>query len=595
MKKLFSILIISLMISSCGKKTVSKNGLTDILNNYYTESLDLNPMSATYYGDKGYNGLLRNNLTQSFKLEEKAFYTKYLDLLKSCDSSNFSELDRLNYEVLKWQCNIMLEGLKFHQELMPVSQIAADDCTTSLHITIGQLATGTGAQPFNTVKDYYDWLSRLDGFVVWCDTAVENMKTGIKKGYVLPRVLAERVIPQLEELIKGSYSENLFYKPLLSFPAKFSETEKVKLKKAYSEKIQTKIIPVLTRLYLFFKNDYLPHCRESSGIADLPDGKEFYSYLIKLHTTATLGADEIFDLGNKEVERITKEMEHVKEQAGYNGSLISFFDFVRKNKNLMPYKTPEEVIDHFKNIHEIVESNIKNLFDFVPRTRFEIRRTEAFREKSASAEYIPASLDGSRPGIFYVPVPDAPQYNIFYDESLFLHEAIPGHHFQGSIQQEDTTQTKFHRTLWYDAYGEGWALYSESLGKDLGLYKDPYLYFGMLSEEMHRAIRLVVDVGIHSKGWTREQAIKYSLEHEAETESSITAEIERYMAWPGQALSYKLGQLKITELRGKTQQVLGDKFDIRKFHHQILESGNLPLVLLENKINRWIEQEKKSK
>jgi len=281
-------------------------------------------------------------------------------------------------------------------------------------------------------------------------------------------------------------------------------------------------------------------------------------------------------------------MEKVKEQVGFKGDLKAFFDHVRNKKELMPYREPQQVIDHFNDIHEKMKPHLKDLFDLTPKTAFEVRRTEAFREASASAEYNQGSLDGTRPGIFYVPIPNVRKYNIFSDEDLFLHEAIPGHHYQTSLQQENTALPDFRKTLWYSAYGEGWALYTESLGKELGLYDDPYQYFGMLSAEMHRAIRLVVDTGLHSKGWTRERAIQYSLENEAESEESIIAEIERYMAIPGQALSYKIGQLKIRELRAKAEKEMGEKFSIREFHNKVLESGCLPLKLLEDKIDIWI-------
>ena len=281
-------------------------------------------------------------------------------------------------------------------------------------------------------------------------------------------------------------------------------------------------------------------------------------------------------------------MEKVKTQVGYKGDLKSFFDYVRNNKDLMPFSTPEEVIANFNAIHERMKPQLERLFDLKPKTPFEVRRTEAFREKSASAEYNSGSLDGTRPGIFYTPIPDAKTYNVYSDESLFLHEAIPGHHYQISLTQESTELPDFRKTLWYSGYGEGWALYCESLGKELGLYTDPYQYFGMLGAEMHRAIRLVVDTGIHSKGWTREQAIQYSLDHEAESEEGIISEIERYMANSGQALSYKIGQLKIQELRAKAEQALGDKFDIRQFHNQVLETGCVPLAILEDKIDGWI-------
>ncbi len=299
-------------------------------------------------------------------------------------------------------------------------------------------------------------------------------------------------------------------------------------------------------------------------------------------------ADEIHQLGLKEVERITAEMEKVKQQVGFNGDMKSFFNFVRNDKDLMPYTEPQQVLDHFQNIYDRIKPHLDELFDHKPKTKFEIRETEKFREESASAEYSPGSLDGTRPGIFYVPIPDASKYNVYSDESLFLHEAIPGHHYQISLTQENEDLSTFRKTIWYSGYGEGWALYCESLGKELGLYTDPFQYFGRLSQEMHRAIRLVVDTGIHAEKWTREQAIQYSMDHEADSEASITAEIERYMANPGQALSYKIGEIKIRELRDLAKEKLGDKFDIREFHNQVLSTGCVPLEILERKIRNWI-------
>jgi len=587
MKKNFVIITVALLIASCKNLNIEKNDLSKLFENYYTESLSLYPLNATYNGDTGYNYLLRNDITREFKSEEKKFYTKYLNLLKSYESNNLTDKDKISYRILKRECEDNLEGLTFHDELIPMNQFG------SLPILIGQLGSGNDAQPFKTVKDYRDWLSRVDGFTVWCDSAMENMKRGMKQGYVLPKSLAEKVIPQLDDLAKGPAEENLFYKPILSFPAGFSQEDRNKIKAAYIAKIENDLIPNFKKLENFIKKDYLPNCRETSGISALPDGKAYYAFLIKKYTTTNLASDTIYKIGIKEVGRITNEMEKIKEQVGYKGDLISFFDFVRKNKQLMPYKTPEDIINHFRDIQKTVEGNLKNLFDIYPRTRLEIRRVEAFNQKSQFAYYNAGSFDGSRPGVFYVSIPDSSKYNIFEDEDLFLHEGIPGHHLQISIQNQDTTLPKFRRGLWYSGYGEGWGLYAESLGKDLGLYSNPYQCLGNLSMEMHRAIRLVVDVGIHSKGWTREQAIKYTLDHEAEPERIIISEVERYMAAPGQALSYKIGQLKIIELRHKAEKELGSKFDIRKFHHKILESGCIPLTLLEQRINTWIEEEKK--
>ncbi|MDP5062650.1 MAG: DUF885 domain-containing protein, partial [Maribacter sp.] len=355
-----------------------------------------------------------------------------------------------------------------------------------------------------------------------------------------------------------------------------------------------KLIPAYKELHDFMATEYLDAGRESSGIQGIPDGDAYYAYQIKLYTTTNMTASEIHEIGLKEVARISAEMEAVKKQVGFKGDLKAFFTEVRNKKELMPFKDPQEVVDNFNAIHKRMMPKVNALFSKQPKTPFEVRRTEAFREASASAEYNPGSLDGTRPGIFYVPIPDVTSYNMYSDEDLFLHEAIPGHHFQISLTQENEDLPQFRKSLWYSAYGEGWALYTESLGKELGLYTDPYQYFGMLGAEMHRAVRLVVDTGLHSKGWSREKAIEYSLDNEAESEASITSEIERYMANPGQALSYKIGQLKIMELRAKAKANLGDDFDIKVFHEKVLELGCVPLALLEEQIMNWINANTKA-
>jgi uncharacterized protein (DUF885 family) len=417
-----------------------------------------------------------------------------------------------------------------------------------------------------------------------------NMRKGMETGVVLPKSLIEKVIPQFADFAKEPVEENLFYTPALNFPEEVGLDSKSRLEKAYYKMVAEKVIPKFKAFNDFMVNEYLPVGRETSGISSIPNGEAYYNNRIKYYTTTTMTADEIFELGKSEVARLSSEMEKVKSQVGFEGDLKSFFDYVRNNKELMPFTDPQQVIDNFNAIHEKMKPQLSQLFDLTPKTAFVVKRTEEFREASASAEYSSGSLDGTRPGVFYVPIPDVSAYNTYSDEDLFLHEAIPGHHYQISLQQENTKLHSFRKTLWYSAYGEGWALYAESLGAELGLYDDPYQYFGMLGAEMHRAIRLVVDAGMHTKGWTREEAIQYSLENEAESEASIISEIERYMAGPGQALSYKIGQLKIRQLRAKAEMELGDKFDIKVFHNKVLESGCIPLKLLENKIDQWIAE-----
>jgi uncharacterized protein (DUF885 family) len=578
-----------LVIQSCTQKKSDKESMSaikDLFENYYQERLPLYPLEATMNGDNRYNDLMSDDLTRAGKEKLIAFYKKYQAKLSEYDREKLSAEEKVSWDLLQWECSINLEGLLLPMELVPLNQIF------STHLMISQMAGGGSLQPFKTVKDYENWLKRVDGFVVWCDTAMVNMKSGIKQGYVLPTPLIKKMIPQLAGMDHGPVTEHLFYGPVKNFPKDFPEEEKTRLKQEYAAMVETKIIPVFKKLHDFVKNEYLPAGRSTSGFDALPNGKAIYESNIRYFTTTEMTADEIHRLGLSEVERISKEMEKVKEQVGYKGDLKSFFNEVRTNKKLMPFSKPEEVIAHFNKIHETMKPHLKKLFDLTPKTPFEVRRTEAFREASASAEYNPGLANGTRPGVFYVPVPDAKTYNIVSDESLFLHEAIPGHHYQISLQQENTALPEFRKNLWYSAYGEGWALYCESLGKELGLYTDPYQYFGMLSAEMHRAIRLVVDTGLHAKGWTREQAIQYSLDHEAESEESITAEIERYMAAGGQALSYKIGQLKIRELRSKAEKALGDRFRISDFHNLVLESGCVPLKLLEDKVNVWIESKK---
>lgn len=576
-----------LLVTACNQEKPNEEvkevtPFNELLDNYNEEKLKLFPMEATFSGDSRYNDYLPNDLSQEFRDQLSEFYTQYLNSLENYSKDSLSESQQLSYDVLKWECQMNLDDLKYPMYLMPINQM------WTLNLVFGQFASGSSAQPFNTVEDYNNWLKRVDDYIAWGDTAVANMKTGIEQGVVLPKSLIKKVIPQLESLAGGEVEDHLFYTPAKNIPEGISDEDKAKIQADYKDMVENKITPLYSRMSEFVKGDYLNAGRESTGIDAFPFGKDYYQHQIKKYTTTNMTANEVFELGKSEVARILSEMEEVKKQVGYEGDLKSFFNYVREKPELMPFKKPEEVIANFEAIHETMKPQLEKLFDKTPKTPFQVKRTEAFREASASAEYNQGSKDGSRPGTFYVPIPDVTKYNMYSDESLFLHEAIPGHHYQISLQQENEDLPEFRKTLWYSAYGEGWALYSESLGKELGLYTDPYQYFGMLGAEMHRAIRLVVDAGMHSQGWTREQAIEYSVANEAESLESIEREIERYMANPGQALSYKVGQLKIRELRAKATEALADKFDVREFHNIVLDSGCIPLQLLENRIDAWI-------
>ena len=583
MKKLPILLtVILIFFLGCESNQNISDKLNIVFENYYQESLKLYPMMATSQGDTRYNDFLPNNLSDEFRNNEKVFYSNYKKLLKDFNDNKLNDEDLLSKKVLLWQCDRNLERLSFNEHFMPINQM------WTLQLNIGQYAAGLSAQPFKTVKDYNDWLLRLDDYIIWLNSAENRMKEGIKSGYVLPKSLIKKVIPQLKTILNSDLKENLFYSPARQFPSDFSEDQKSILKEKYKIVVLNKIIPAYQKLFDFMSNEYLFEGRDSSGIDAIDNGLDYYDYSIRLYTTTDMTADEIHNLGLNEVARISKEMKSIKNKVGFDGNLKSFFNHVRELDILTPFENPDQVIQNFNKIYEKVKPKVDSLFGVQPKTPFEVRRTEAFREASASAEYNPGSLDGTRPGIFYVPIPDVTKYNFFSDEDLFLHEAIPGHHFQISLQQENLSLPSFRKSLWYSSYGEGWALYSESLGSELGLYEDPFQYFGMLSAEMHRAIRLVVDTGIHTKGWSREKAIQYSLENEAESEAGIISEIERYMANPGQALSYKIGQLKIRELRNNAESKLKEKFDIKIFHEKVLESGCIPLQLLEEKIDSWI-------
>jgi uncharacterized protein (DUF885 family) len=577
--------IISLVLVNCKSKD-KKEDFSALTKNYFDDKNALDPLTATQNGQNEYNDQLQFDMTDGYRKSQAAFFDKYETALQTVDIEKLSEEEKNSYEIIKWEVEIGKNLLKQPTNLMPIHQF------WGTHLTMGQFASGTSAQPFKTEKDYTNFLKRMDKYSVWIDSAMVYMKKGIKQGIVLPKALTVKLIPQFAEMATPKIEDNLFYSAIKLMPATFSDAVKKELTTKYTAVINDKLIPQHKKMVEFLENEYLPKSRTTSGIGSFPFGKELYATYVKQWTTTDMTPEEIHELGLKEVARINAEMEKVKTQVGFKGTLLEFFEEVRNKKELKPFKKPEEVIANFQRIYARIKPNVDQLFSLQPKTKFEIRRTEAFREKTASAEYMQGTADGSRPGIFYVPIPDVANYNIYGDEDLFLHEAIPGHHFQISLQQENTSLPDFRKFNWFGAYGEGWALYTESLGKELGMYQDPYQYFGMLGNEMHRAVRLVVDTGLHTKGWTREQAIKYSLANEAESEASIISEIERYMAIPGQALSYKIGQLKIMELRKKAQDKMGSKFDIKKFHEKVLESGVMPLALLEKKINAWITNSK---
>lgn len=580
---LFSVLCFACSQKPADNNVLSSNTASGLFSNYWDQRARFFPLEAMQQGDNRFNNLLPNDQTAAFRDSLKSFYTATLDSLNKFNRDSLTAEDQLSYDVLAYELHTQLEGLQFNIWMLPFQQF------TGMPLTIAQLGSGDSFQPFKTVDDYRNWLARVKAFTVWTDSAIDNFKTGLSNGVVLPASLVKKTIPQLQSMIVEDPEKSLFYGPVNKFPSSFTDQQKAELKQQYIDAINNDIISSYKKLATFLEKEYLPKSRKTSGISALPGGKEMYSYLVKYYTTTETPPEEIYQTGLKEVERIRMEMERVKDEVGFSGDLPAFFDFMKTAPRFTPFKSGKDVINAFRGIYEKVKPNVNQLFGNKPAAPFEIRQTEAFREASASAEYVPGSADGSRAGIFYVPVPDPSSFNITSGmESLFLHEAIPGHHYQISLQQENLSLPAFRRFAWYGAFGEGWALYTESLGKELGLYTDPYQYMGALGDEMHRAIRLVVDVAIHLKGMSREEAIAYMMKNEAISKDAATAEVERYMAIPGQALSYKVGQMKIHELRQMCEQELKGDFRISEFHDELLRDGVLPLSLLESKMNRWV-------
>lgn len=576
----------ALALTACAapapKTLTPAESVQQLFSDYWEESLQLNPLSATYVGDSRYNDQLPNFLGAEYRARELAFAHKWRARAAAVDPAPLGAQDRLSLQILLRELDLEIEGHKYPGHLIPINQFY------STPNQLAQLGSGTSAQPFKTVKDYDNWLRRAELIPPLFDQAISNMREGIKAGVVQPKVLMDKVLPQLDALIVSDPKQALFYKPVSSFPAEFTEADKARLTAAYTQLISGTLMPAYTRLRDFIRDEYLPKTRASVGLDALPDGAAWYALRVRAVTTTDLTPAQIHQIGLDEVARIHGEMRKVIQQLGFKGGLKKFFKFLDSDKRF-EFKDEAALLAHYESLRGKVEAGAEKLFSLKPKAGFEIRPVESFRNKSAAGgSYQTPSEDGTRPGIFYVNTFDLPSRKIWDAEDLFLHEAIPGHHFQLALQQELTDLPKFRRFGGVTAYVEGWALYAESLGKELGVYQDPYDYFGYLQNELWRAIRLVVDTGLHSKGWTRQQVIDYMLENSAQSETQAVSEAERYMAIPGQALAYKLGELKIKELRARAEKALGARFDIKGFHAEVLKDGAVPLGVLDSKINNWI-------
>lgn len=566
-----------------GNISAESRKLAGLFERYFEAYLELFPLFATRIGDHRYDDRLAVNISAEHRARQLKLWQETREQLATVKLNDLSIKEQLFHQTLLRALRRREQAANFPDHLLPLNQLG------SLPIDFPLIGSGGGSHPFKTVKDYENFLKRIEGFEGWVETAIANMREGVEKGIVQPRVVIERTLPQLEAMLVKDPRDSLFFQPVKRLPAQFSNAERVRLTDAYTSAIEGRILPTYRKLIGFIRDEYLSQTRETIAWSELPGGGAWYDYLVRNQTTTALSPEEIFQLGTDEIARIKQEMERVKKRSNFAGTLTEFSYHLSETAPRR-FATRADLIKGYEAIRETAAPHLPTLFGHLPRAPFEIRTIELFRERSAPSQYWSPSPDGSRPGIFYVNASGIENNSRRASESLFLHEAIPGHHFQISLQQEQADLPRFQRFGGYTAFVEGWALYAESLGRDLGLYTEPDQDFSRLNSELFRAVRLVVDVGLHRKGWSREQAMQFMMETAMSSEAGAALEIDRYIANPAQALAYKIGQLKIIALRAKAQKTLGQKFDIRAFHDEVLRDGALPLDILEAKMARWIAQ-----
>ena len=553
-------------------------------------SLKRNPLGAISRGDLRYADRLGDPLSDASIAAERAANEHDLAALKRIGRAKLTHVDQIAYDVFKYQTEIALRGLQ--PDIVALTIVRPLDHFYGFQAFYPDFASGVGAAPFKTVADYDNNLKRNAQYAELMDEAITRFRQGMKAGIVQPKLVVRNMIDQFDNLLKQGIEGSTFYGPVKTFPAGIAAADQARLRAAYAAQIRDVINPAHKRIRDFLETEYLPVARDSVGLSAMPGGAKLYDYQILANTTLPLKAEEVHQLGLSEVARILKAMEVQKAKVGFKGTLPEFFTFLRTDKRFQP-TSAEQLRLGYEAIGRRVNQRIGEQFSLIPKTRLEIRSVPAFREKTdAGGSYNGGTPDGSRPGVFYYNTYDLPSRYMWEMETLYLHEAVPGHHFQISLAQENTALPAFMRFGGNTAYAEGWALYAETLWNELGMETDPYQRMGGLNDEMLRAMRLVVDTGIHAKGWTRDQAIDYMLANSPMARTDATAEVERYIAIPGQALAYKLGQLTISRLKASSKATLGAKFDPRAFHAQVLDTGALPMPVLEQKIDAWAKEAK---
>ena len=552
--------------------------------------LKRNPLFGLFRGDLRYADQFGDYVTEEYLAKEKAANEADLAALHAISRDSLSPTDQLAYDVFEFGLKDTLKG--YEPQYLNVTKVRPINHFSGFHTFYPSFSSGTGGAPFKTLADYDNALKRHAGYVVLLDRSIGRFKEGEAAGVFETKMTIKNVIEQFDTQLKQPVEESPFYQPIKKFPAEFSAADKARLETAYHAAITNDIYPAMKRVRDYLESSYLPKARDGYGLMHMKGGKELYAYLVQSTTTLPLTPEEIHNTGLSEVARITGEMEKVKQEVGFSGTLQQFFDHLRSDPK---YKKPtrEALTQGYYDIGKSVDTKLATYFSTIPKSKLEIRPYEPFREKfQAGGSYEQGTPDGSRPGIFYFNAYDLPSRTTPGMTTLYLHEGAPGHHFQIMLAQENKDLPPFMRFGGNTAYVEGWALYAETLGYQMGFYKDPIQRFGTLDDEMLRAMRLVIDTGIHSKGWTREQAIEYFLSHSGQSPTDAKAEVERYIAIPSQALAYKTGAMTIQRLRRKAEAELGPKFDIREFHAQVLMTGALPLAILEQKIDHWIAAKK---
>ncbi|MEJ2522005.1 MAG: DUF885 domain-containing protein [Gammaproteobacteria bacterium] len=550
---------------------------------FFEDQLALYPLAATFMGDDRYNDRLAISIGPEHRARQKALYERTLADLQAIPGEGLEGQALLTREVLRAELVQGLAALEFPSHLLPVNQLF------SMPSVMAMLGSGASAQPFADAGDYEAFLSRMDDFSVWVDQAIANMREGIRRGIVQPRPVVEQVVTQLDSIAGTPAEESLFWGPVRNLPGSVDADQAEQITAAWRDKLESVLLPAYTRLADFVREEYLPAARETVGWSALPGGEDWYAFRVRSETTTSMDPEAIHRLGLSEVSRIRTEMDRVRREVGFEGDLQAFFEHLRTDPRFR-FSSREAVLEAFRGLKDRIDAALPRLFSDFPEADYEVRPVEAFREDAdAAGSYQRPPADNSRPGIFYVNTKLDKAQPTFATETLALHEAAPGHHFQGAIAQELTDLPRIRRFGGFTAYVEGWALYAESLGPALGMFQDPYQYFGRLNDEQLRAMRLVVDTGLHAMGWSREEAIRYMQSNSALPDGDIVSEVDRYIATPGQALSYKLGELKLHELRRRAEAALGDDFDIKAWHSMILRGGALPLDVLEGRNQRWIE------